>query len=94
MSAIGSFLGQRRKAVAAILGAAAELITQAVPQTNEQNALLLHSVLAIITVFMVHATPNDGPADSVQSFIDDLVHGDPKHAAAPVAAPAVSSLQG
>lgn len=92
MHVIVTFLGQRRKAVAAILGAAAELITEAIPQANSQNALLLHSVLAFITVFMVHATPNDGPTDSIASFIDDLVNGDPKHAVP--AAPAAGSLQG
>lgn len=86
MSKFIQVLGQRRKAIAALLGVAAELITEAVPQTNPQNALLLHAVLAVVTVFMVHATPNDGkPADSVQEFIDDLIHGDPKHAAAPAA---------
>jgi hypothetical protein len=74
-------LGTRRKAIAAVLGVAAELITQAVPQTNPENALVLHSVLAVITVWMVHATPNDPPIDSISEFVDDLVKGDqPKHA--------------
>jgi hypothetical protein len=81
MKQVLAFLGARRKAVAAILGVASELIAQAIPQTNEQNALVLHSVLAVITVWMVHATPNDPPIDSISEFVDDLVKGDPpKHA--------------
>lgn len=76
MNPVLSFLAQRRKAIAALLGVSSELITQAVPQTNEQNALILHSVLAVITVWMVHASPNDTPTDSISEFVDDLVHGD------------------
>jgi hypothetical protein len=83
-----SFLGQRRKAIAAVLGLGSELIAQAIPQTNSQNALVLHSVLAAITVFMVHATPNDAPTDSISEFVDDLVKGDGgAHSAPPVVSP-------
>lgn len=85
MKSVLAFLGQRRKAVAAVLGVVSELITQAVPQASEQNALILHSVLAVITVWMVHATPNDeAPTDSIREFVDDLVKGDgPAHAKPP-----------
>lgn len=87
MIAVLSFLGQRRKAVGYVLAAAAEYVTQLLPQANAGNAQVLHAVVLVLGLALVYFPAND----AVQ--IDDLIKGDdvPKHAAT---APAPESLQG
>lgn len=86
MAQFAKFFGQRRKALGYILAAVAELVVQAVPQTNPQNALVLHAVVAILGLFVVHGVPNDPP--SLDEELEALLHGDatlpsPVAAAAP-----------
>lgn len=82
MNPVLTFLAERRKAIAYLFTALAELIVQAVPQTNPQNALLLHAVIAGLGLFLVHGVPNE-PAPSAAQVLTDLVVGDAgaKHAA-------------
>lgn len=94
MIAVLSFLGQRRKAVGYVLAAAAEYVTQLLPQANAGNAQVLHAVVLVLGLALVYFPANDAAQkDAVGSFIDDLIKGDdvPKHAAT---APAPESLQG
>lgn len=100
MPALFSFIAARRKALGYIVAAVAEYITQLLPQSNAQNAQVLHSIVLALGFLLVYLPENVKAAaagDGVQSFIDDLVKGTadvaPKHAVAPVV-PDATSLQG
>lgn len=93
MTALIGFFAARRKAIGYTLAALAQLITEAIPQTNSQNALLLHGILAVLGFVMVYTPANDSTKpDSVEAYLDQLVRGDEPKPAAPAAVADTATL--
>lgn len=93
MAGVFSFIAARRKALGYIVAAAAEYITQLLPQANEQNAQVLHGIVLALGFLLVYLPENvkqsvEANAPAINSFIDSIVRGEPKHAVSAPVAPA------